>query len=85
VGAGSLERECVVKRELDLRRFIENIRSCCMATARTVKHERKKDEKFEESCYRGLFQQVFGRWPTPEELRHMTGGLTCPPGQESVP
>ena len=59
--------------EIDLQKFIENVRSCCQATLNTAHNERKADEKFELRCYRDLFRQVFGRKPTAEELDRMTG------------
>lgn len=60
--------------DLTVRELLDNIRSCWFATASVINHDRKKDEQFEERCYRDLFKLVTGRKPTREEMDHMTGG-----------
>ncbi len=69
-------------REVSLREFLDNVRSCQNATVRVMKAERKKDEAHEKKCYRDLFKQIVGRTPTPEELMHMLGFDGLPEKEE---
>lgn len=61
--------------DLSVPELLDNIRSCGMATAGTMKKDTKKNREHEMRCYRDLFKQITGRKPTEAEVMHMVGGV----------
>lgn len=62
-------------RPVNVREFLDNLRSCNTATMNSMKKATKKNLADEKKFYRYVFEQVVGRKPTEAEVLHMVGGI----------